>query len=732
MELLVRLILLPPLFVAAFNGMMGLFSPGYRKREWLLGGLALAAVAVPFAVTCVLFFGFEEPYVVRYFEWMAAGSLQIEFAYRIDQLSLLMTMIVTGVGALIHLYSIGYMHDDPGFWRFFAYLNLFIFAMLNLVLAENLAVLFLGWEGVGLCSYLLIGFWYTDLKNSAAANKAFIVNRIGDFAFLLAMFVIFQTVTAAQDGPFGLDFTTLLAPETLALFDNATGFWVCILLFIGATGKSAQIPLFVWLPDAMAGPTPVSALIHAATMVTSGLYLLARLSPLVLLAPGAMEIIAVVGALTAIMAATVAITQNDIKKVLAYSTVSQLGYMFLAAGVGAFFVAIFHVMTHAFFKACLFLGSGSVIHSMHGVEHDLEHKGVIPGHHGPGADGHPLDSEAANDPFKEGGAGAQPAGAFEEDAKARQAHASAPTRGYATLPYEGPFDAQDMRTMGGLGRYMPSTRWTFLIATLAIAGIPGLAGFFSKDEILFFAFKYGYDGHFVGTAVWIVGLITALLTAVYMTRAYLLTFEGDPRWPDALDTHPHESPWTMTVPLWVLAGLSVVGGFLGLPPAITEAFGLPDSWIHHWLGSPYGGPVAELAYEAKPGHDLEWTLLGVGAAIAIGGVALAWVGLRYGRRGPEADRGVRRRFGAFYRGASRKWYWDEAYDATVVKPVVEGSRRGLGPFDKSGIDGAVMGMAGSVRELASRVRGVQTGVVQTYAFAVVLGVVGVVALLLFA
>ena len=574
MELLVRLILLPPLLVAAFNGMMGLFAPGYRKQEWVLGGVALAAVALPFVVTCALFFGFEQPYVVRYFEWMAAGDLQIEFAYRIDQLSLLMTMIVTGVGSLIHLYSIGYMKGDPGFWRFFAYLNLFIFAMLNLVLAENLPVLFLGWEGVGLCSYLLIGFWYTDLKNSAAANKAFIVNRIGDFAFLLAMFVVFQTVTAAQPGPFGLDFTTLLAPDTLALFAGPTGFWVCLLLFIGATGKSAQIPLFVWLPDAMAGPTPVSALIHAATMVTSGLYLLARLSSLVLLAPGAMQIIAIVGALTAIMAATVAITQNDIKKVLAYSTVSQLGYMFFAAGVGAYFVAIFHVMTHAFFKACLFLGSGSVIHSMHHVEHELEHKGVIPGHHGPGSHDTPLDSEATNDPFQEGGAGA-----FEEDAKSRQAH-PAPAHGYATLPYDGPFDAQDMRTMGGLGRYMPSTKWTFLIATLAIAGIPGLAGFFSKDEILYKAFEYGYDGHLVGYLVWVVGLVTALLTAVYMTRAYLLTFEGEPRWPDALDTHPHESPWTMTVPLWVLAGLSVVGGFLGVAPGHhrgARAAGVVDS-----------------------------------------------------------------------------------------------------------------------------------------------------------
>ena len=313
METSVLLIIVLPLALAAFNGLMGLFVPAYRKNEWIIGGLGTAAVAIPFVLAVKLFLGFHgEPEVVTYFTWMAAGDLQIEFAYRIDQLSLVMTLIVTGVGALIHLYSIGYMHGDAGYWRFFAFMNLFIFAMLNLVLAENLLVLFLGWEGVGLCSYLLIGFWYTDLKNSAAANKAFIVNRIGDFAFLLALFVIFAVVTEKMDGPFGFDFTTLLAPETLNLFGAGTLLGVVLLFFVGATGKSAQIPLFVWLPDAMAGPTPVSALIHAATMVTSGLYLLARLSPMVLMAPAAMTVIAVVGALTAIMAATIAITQHDI------------------------------------------------------------------------------------------------------------------------------------------------------------------------------------------------------------------------------------------------------------------------------------------------------------------------------------------------------------------------------------------------------------------------------------
>ncbi|MEM6326804.1 MAG: NADH-quinone oxidoreductase subunit L, partial [Bacteroidota bacterium] len=698
-QTLVQIILLLPLFGAAINGMMGLFWPDWRTKETLIGGLALAAVAIPFAATCVLFFGFDAGHggteadlpgeVVRYFTWLAAGDLSVDFAYRIDQLSLLMTMIVTGIGSLIHLYSIGYMHGDSGYWRFFPYLNLFIFAMLNLVLAENLLVLFLGWEGVGLCSYLLIGFWYTDLKNSAAANKAFIVNRVGDFAFLLAMFLIYQTVTSAPGftGTFGLDFATLLSADTLALFDNSTGLWIALLLFIGATGKSAQIPLFVWLPDAMAGPTPVSALIHAATMVTSGLYLLARLSEFVLLQPIAMGVIAVVGALTAIMAATVAMTQNDIKKVLAYSTVSQLGYMFLAAGVGAFFVAIFHVMTHAFFKACLFLGSGSVIHSMHHVEHELEHKGIIPSHHGGHDDDHP--TEAAHDPPR-----------------------------HHPLPYEGHFDAQDMRTMGGLKDYMKVTRWTFLLSTLAIAGIPGLSGYFSKDEILFFAFKYGYDGHVLGYAVWVVGLITALLTAIYMTRCYLLTFEGKPRWPAFMDVKPHESPWTMTVPLAVLAFFAVIGGFFGLPPAVTETFGLPDSWIHHWLGAEYGGPVAELKHEIKPGKGLEWLLLGVGAAIAIAGVAFAWIGLGFGKKGLDADARFRRLMGILYTPANAKYKFDEAYNAAIVKPVVEGSRKGLGPFDKNIVDGAVTGLARSVRGLANSLRGVQTGVVQTYAAAV--------------
>ncbi|MDX1548187.1 MAG: proton-conducting transporter membrane subunit, partial [Rhodothermales bacterium] len=538
-------------------------------------------------------------------------------------------------------------------------------------------------------SYLLIGFWFTERKNSAAANKAFIVNRVGDFAFLLGMFLLFRELG-------GLDFDTINTFAAGLEAGAAPGWvaWVVLLLFIGATGKSAQIPLFVWLPDAMAGPTPVSALIHAATMVTSGLYLLARLSPLVLAVPAVMATVAIIGALTAIMAATIAITQNDIKRVLAYSTVSQLGYMFMAAGVGAFFVAIFHVMTHAFFKACLFLGSGSVIHSMHHVEHELEHKGAIPARHGPDT---PLDAEAEKGSLRH------------------------------PLPYDGPFDAQDMRTMGGLKKYMPSTRLTYLFATLAIAGIPLTAGFFSKDEILFKAFEYGYDGHPYAWFVWIVGIITALLTAFYMMRSYMLTFEGEERWPLADEVHPHESPWTITTPLWILGVLSLIGGFVGLPGVIAHG---EWNWIHHWLGADYGGPVAEAAVAP---HDagflaIEWGLIVLGSAIAIVGVWFAW--RFYGRHGLEGDALLRRRIG-LYGLWERKYLWDEFYDHTIVRLVIGGSERGLAPFDQRVVDGTVNGVARLTRGLGRGLRYLQTGVVQSYALAIVLGVVVVVALLLF-
>lgn len=665
-DLAVRLILLLPLAGAVFCGVLPLFLPSLRHREGLIGTVGTGVVAVPFVLALSLFLGFHgEPHIADFYTWMAAGDFSIPFAYRVDQLSLLMTLIVTGVGGVIHLYSVGYMHGDEGFWRFFAYLNLFIFAMLNLVLADNLPVLFLGWEGVGLCSYLLIGFWYTDLSNSAAANKAFIVNRVGDFAFLMAMFLLFREVGS-------LDFEALLGAAD-QLSPSATT-WAVLLLFVGATGKSAQIPLFVWLPDAMAGPTPVSALIHAATMVTSGLYLLARLSPLVLEAPLVMAIIAVVGALTAIMAATIALTRNDIKKVLAYSTVSQLGYMFMAAGVGAFFVAIFHVLTHAFFKGCLFLGSGSVIHSMEHVEHELEEEGVDVAR--AGADG-------------------------------------------------GHFNPQDMRTMGGLGSYMPSTRWTYLLSTFAISGIPLFAGFFSKDEILFRAFEFGYAGHGFAWFVWAVGVITALLTAVYMMRSYVLTFEGEERWPRAERVHPHESPATMTIPLWILAAGAVVAGFIGLPAVAEEMFGA-GNWIHHYLAGE-GAPVAGAEVHAHPGFLTEWLLIALSSVLAVVGVLYAWS--RY-ISGPGFDRTLRERLGGLYRMWDGKYFWDEAYDSTIVGPLIGGSERGLAPFDANVVDGAVNGLARFTNGASNLLRYIQTGIVQNYALAIALGVVVVVALML--
>jgi NADH-quinone oxidoreductase subunit L len=658
---LLRLILLLPLAGAILNGVTPLFLKDLRTRETLLGTLGTAVVAVPFVIACYLFVTFGgEPIVADYFTWMAAGDLELAFAYRIDELSLIMTLVVTGVGGIIHFYSLGYMHGDSGYWRFFSYLNLFIFAMLNLVLANNLPVLFLGWEGVGLCSYLLIGFWYTDLSNSTAANKAFIVNRVGDFAFLVAMFLIFRELG-------GLGFDVLLA-EGPGL-PEATLNWIILLLFIGATGKSAQIPLFVWLPDAMAGPTPVSALIHAATMVTSGLYLLARISELVLGAPVMMAVIAIVGAATALMAATIAIAQNDIKRVLAYSTVSQLGYMFMAAGVGAFFVSIFHLVTHAFFKACLFLCSGSAIHGMEEVEHDLEEMG------------HDTSD----------------------------------------------FDPQDMRTMGGLGEYMPTTRTTYLLATLAISGIPLTAGFFSKDEVLFKAFEYGYSGgHTYAMIVWIVGILTAVLTAFYMMRSYMLTFEGEPRWPRSDRLEPHESPATMTGPLWTLGILSVIGGFIGLPAVIK---GGEWNWIHHYLGAEYGGPVAEASVQGHVPLALEWGLILLSSVIALGTVYYAW--RVYTARGLEYDALLKRRLQGLYQTWEDKYYWDDFYNEVVVNTLIHRvGRRGFAVFDDTIVDGAVNGVADAAQGASGLLRRTQTGIVQNYALALALGAALVVGLML--
>ncbi len=665
---LVPWIVLIPLAGFLFNGLLGLSSESFRAMKPLIGGVATLAVFIPFLIAVWLFFmmtGESEAATVSLFTWIEAGSFSTDIGYRLDQLSLLMTLVVTGVGALIHFYAIGYMAGDEGFWKFFSFMNLFIFAMLNLVLADNMLLLFLGWEGVGLCSYLLIGYWYADMSKSDAAKKAFLYNRVGDFAFLIALFMIFQVVGS-------LRFEDILAGT--ALFTTNQVFLIGLLILIGATGKSAQIPLFVWLPDAMAGPTPVSALIHAATMVTSGVYVISRLSPFFMQSPELMLIVAVTGGFTAVIAATIALTKYDIKAVLAYSTVSQLGFMFLALGTGAYVAAMFHVVTHAFFKACLFLGSGSVIHAMHNVEHKLN-----------------------------------------EDRK--HVH----------------FDPQDMRFMGGLRRYMPSTYRTFLIATIAIAGIPPLAGFFSKDEILVMTFNAGMGGYgAVYIGLWALALVTAFMTAFYMFRLTLGIFHGDFRLPRKLskaqgyEQHLHESPFTMTSVLWVLAGLSILGGFIGIPNFVVATFtGTADvNLLSNWLDK------VTLDADLILSKQVEWMLLFGSVLIALAGVFVAFR-LYDNNELEEPDAGIAERFGAIYQVWSDKYKVDEIYESLIIRPTVRFSDRVLAVFDMKGIDGFVNVIASTVRFAGSVVRYFQTGLVQTYAYGIVLGVILVFFMLLF-
>ena len=602
----------------------------------------------------------EQPFVQRYFTWMPIGDFRIEAAFQLDQLSMIMVLVITGVGALIHLFSVGYMRDDPGYPRFFAYLNLFVFFMLVLVLGANYPVMFVGWEGVGLCSYLLIGFWFSDKANADAGKKAFIVNRIGDFGFLIAMFLLYANIAA-------LDFVGIgqragdLAPAIVTA--------ICLFFFLGCAGKSAQIPLYVWLPDAMAGPTPVSALIHAATMVTAGVYLIARSAVLFALSPVASLTVAVVGALTALLAATIGLKQWDIKRVLAYSTVSQLGYMFIGVGVGAYAAGVFHLVTHAFFKALLFLGSGSVIFAMHRAYH------------------------------------------------ATHSHA----------------DAQDMRNMGGLRRYLP---WTFVlmwIATLAIAGIPLLSGFFSKDEILAGVFaRAGHstlaDARWLGIpggpllyVIYGIGLFTALLTAIYMTRMMVYTFHGPNRTGETERSHLGEAPWVMTLPLVVLGILSAVGGWLNIPELMR--FLGPPQWLHHWLDPVVGAP-ALVVTGGEPvhlTHRTEYFLIGGAVAIAVFGILFALVRLKPARLVPK-DQAVPER--GFARVLANKWYVDEAYDRTIVGPLVGVSRRLLWTVtDKWLIDGLLVNGSAKLTSFFGRAGSyLQTGSVSTYAWAIVLGV----------
>ncbi|HUL44128.1 MAG TPA: NADH-quinone oxidoreductase subunit L [Bacteroidota bacterium] len=641
-------IVLLPLVGFLVNGLFG----KKMNSEKLSGVIGSGCVGVSFALAVAILFEMmkapvgERAHIVEIFQWIAAGSLTINAAYQIDQLSIVMTLVVTGVGFLIHVYSIGYMHGDKGFWRFFAYLNLFIFMMLNLILANNFVLMFLGWEGVGLCSYLLIGFWH-DRKfdtggykpgtatTSDAAKKAFIVNRIGDFGFLIAMFMIFHLFGSLT---FEDVFSRAAAVGTVG---DKTFFWITILLFLGATGKSAQIPLFVWLPDAMAGPTPVSALIHAATMVTAGVYMIARCSVLFALAPLTMNIVAGIGMATAVFAATIGLVQNDIKKVLAYSTISQLGYMFVGLGVGSFAAGIFHVITHAFFKALLFLGAGAVIHAMH--------------------------------------------------------------------------EEQDIQRMGGLKEHMPTTYKTFFVAALAISGIPPLAGFFSKDEILFRAFSQG------SVVLWLFGWITAGLTAFYMFRLVSLTFEGAPRWNK--DKHPHEAPKVMTVPLIILGVLSIVGGFIGIPASLGG-----NNALEHWLDPVFERSRMYLALLPDTSASSEYFLMALSIAVAVGGVLFART--LYLRK-PEVAQKIASSFKGIYSLFWNKYFVDEIYDAGIVTPVVKSSEKLLWKgIDIGIIDGMVNGSAKLMGWLSSRMRKIQVGVAQTYAIAFVVGILVILAILL--
>ncbi len=611
---LLTLIPLLPLAGFLLNGLLGRrLGNGFVSAV----GCGLPILAFALTVKCAfdLAAGGYAPLSETAYTWAVIGESRFELSFWFDRLTAVMALIVTGVGSLIHVYSTGYMKEDPGYARFFAYLNLFLFFMLLLVLGRSLLILFVGWEGVGLASYLLIGFWYEDPEKAAAGKKAFVTNRIGDAGFLLGMFVLYAVFGTLEMDRINAAFGAATLPAVSASL-------VGVLLFVGATGKSAQIPLHVWLPDAMAGPTPVSALIHAATMVTAGVYLVARMSALYLVAPEASNVVAIIGVLTAFFAATIAIVQTDIKRVLAYSTVSQLGLMFVALGVGAYGVAIFHVYTHAFFKACLFLGAGAVIHSLGGE--------------------------------------------------------------------------QDIRRMGGLAKRIPVTFWTFAVATAAIAGIPPLAGFFSKDEILWFAYASGAGG---STWLWALAALTALLTAFYMFRLLWLTFLGASRMDPQVEHHVHESPVSMTGVLAVLAVLSAVGGFFALPHFLEPQLPLPAI-----------GP------ERAP---MQSALVGIAVAIGFAGLALAaWL---YAQGGERAAR-LAPSLAPLHRVLSGKYFVDELYAAVIGRPLAWVSEHVfLRLGDRVLIDGTLNGLA----TLASRTAGLfgraQTGSLHLYAFLVLAG-----------
>ena len=652
------LILALPLVGAVVNGMGAFLWKDNKIIPSVVGpGVLFAAFALT-ALNTVLFWrmGAHDPSVTGLWTWIESGDLRVAVDLQLDQLSLLMCMVITGVGSLIHVYSVGYMKSDPGFSRYFAYLNLFVFFMLILVLGASFPVMFVGWEGVGLCSYLLIGFWYENREYASAGKKAFIVNRIGDAGFLVAMFLLF--------GAFGtLDFIPIMeaAPGSLA-YGGLLVTGITLLLFAGCTGKSAQIPLFTWLPDAMAGPTPVSALIHAATMVTAGVYLVARSSVLFALSPVAQTTVAVVGAATALFAGTIAIKQYDIKKILAYSTISQLGYMFVAVGVGAFTAGVFHLMTHAFFKALLFLGAGAVIH---GVAHAWNH----------GDEGN---------------------------------------QGAADTPWAG--DPNDVRNHGGLRKFMPLT-WVFMwVATLAIAGVFPFAGFFSKDEIVWYAGVMG------NPAVWAVSLSAAILTAVYMTRMMMLCFHGNNRtFGGGSGGGLHEAPPVMWVPLAVLAVLSLVGGWVNIPSSLP----LPDihilgDWLHPVFAQAEAVAEAHGAHHeyVSPVGGGEALWAGISTLLAIAAVIAGFLWLR-GSRSRAAE--LAQPAGGVSGFLHGKWYIDELYDRVIVGPLQAIWRVCWTIVDDGIIDRAVNGAGQAVRVLGWVGGQLQTGRVTAYLLVFMLG-----------
>ncbi len=625
------LILIPllPLLGFIINGI------GFRHLPKNLAGTIGSATALgAFAISILAWNNFnDQPQIVKVFDWISIGQLTIPFAFQIDQLSLLMLMVVTGVGSLIHIYSVGYMSHDEGFGKFFAFLNLFLFFMLLLVMGSNYVIMFIGWEGVGLCSYLLIGFWNKVTNYNNAARKAFIMNRIGDLGFLLGIFMIIQTFGSVEY----LDVFSKAANGSFSINDNVI-ITITALLFIGAMGKSAQIPLYTWLPDAMAGPTPVSALIHAATMVTAGIYMVIRSNVLYSLAPATLGVVGGIGLLTAVVAASIGLYQNDIKKVLAYSTVSQLGYMFLALGVGAYTSAMFHVMTHAFFKALLFLGAGSVIHAMS--------------------------------------------------------------------------DEQDIRNMGGLRKHLPITFWTFLIATLAISGIIPFAGFFSKDEILAHVFEHN-------KLMWGLGLVTSMMTAFYMFRLLFVTFFGKFRGTHEQEHHLHESPASMTVPLMILAVLSAIGGFMNIP----HALGGGESLSH------FMAPLFELSKQVNPDlfeghldHSTEYILMGISVGAAVLSILFAYNLFISKNTVPAADKDVK----GFAKVLQNKYYVDELYEAVFVNPMRKLSNL-LYSFGEFLIDLVVNGTGRLVQFSAGRLRLLQSGETGFYVFAMVIGIVVILA-----